>query len=87
MSMWSACLILVPAKVMSTAGQPTENAFAESFIKTLKCEEVYMHHYQTFEEAQAHVQTFLEDVYNAKRLHSSLDYVPPDEFELKYTPC
>jgi len=85
--MWSACLILVPAKVMSTPGQPTENAFAESFIKTLKCEEVYMHHYQTFEEAQAHVQTFLEDVYNAKRLHSSLDYVPPDEFELKYTPC
>ena len=61
---------------MSTPGQPTENAYAESFIKTLKCEEVYLHRYQTFEEAQARLQTFLEDVYNAKRLHSSLDYLP-----------
>ena len=46
-----------------------------------------MHQYQTFEEAQASLQTFLEDVYNAKRLLSSLDYVPPDEFELKYAMC
>jgi len=72
---------------MSTPGQPTENAFAESFFKTLKCEEVYLHHYQTFEEAQARLQTFLEDVYNTKRLHSSLAYVPPDGFELKYAMC
>ncbi len=72
---------------MSTPGQPTENAFAESFIKTIKCEEVYVHQYQTFEEAQASLQAFLEDVYNAKRLHSSLDYVPPDEFELEYALC
>jgi transposase InsO family protein len=72
---------------MTTPGQPTENAFAESFIKTLKCEEVYIHQYHTFEEAQTRLQTFLEDVYNAKRLHSSLDYVPPDEFELKYALC
>jgi transposase InsO family protein len=72
---------------MSTPGRPTENAFAESFFKTLKWEEVYLHQYQTFEEAQARLQTFLEDVYNAKRLHSSIDYVPPDEFELKYTMC
>jgi transposase InsO family protein len=55
--------------------------------KTVKWEEVYLHHYQTFEEAQASLQTFLEDVYNAKRLHSSLEYVPPDEFELKYAMC
>jgi len=72
---------------MSTPGQPTENAFAESFIKTVKCEEVYVHHYRTFEEAQESLQTFLEDVYNAKRLHSSLDYVPPDEFELQFALC
>ena len=72
---------------MSTPGQPTENAFAESFIKTVKCEEVYLHQYRTFEEAQESLQTFLEDVYNAKCLHSSLDYVPPDEFELKYALC
>jgi putative transposase len=72
---------------MSTPGQPTENAFAESFIKTLKCEEVYLRHYRTFEEAQACLQTFLEDAYNAKRLHSSLEYVPPNEFEAKYLMC
>jgi putative transposase len=79
-------LLSVGARLsMSIPGQPTENAFAESFFKTLKCEEVYVHQYRTFEEAQASLQTFLEDVYNAKRLHSSLDYVPPDEFELKYS--
>jgi transposase InsO family protein len=55
--------------------------------KTVKCEEVYLHQYRTFEEAQASLQTFLEDVYNAKRLHSSLDYVPPVEFELNYAMC
>ncbi len=55
--------------------------------KTLKCEEVYVHQYQTFEEAHARLQTFLEDVSHAKRLHSSLDYVPPDEFELNYSLC
>jgi len=47
---------------MSTPGLPTENAFAESFIKTVKCEEVYVHQYHTFEDAQARLQTFLEDV-------------------------
>jgi putative transposase len=72
---------------MSTPGQPTENAFAESFIKTLKCEEVDMHQYRTSEEAQESLQTFLEDVYNAKRLHSSLDYVPPYEFEVNFSKC
>lgn len=72
---------------MSAPGQPTENARAESFLKTVKCEEVYVHKYQTLEEAQVHLQTFLEDVYNAKRLHSSLDYVPPDEFEANLLMC
>jgi hypothetical protein len=64
-----------------------ENAFAESFFKSLKCEELYLHHYQTFEEAQGRLQTFLEDVCNAKHLYSSFAYVPPDEFELKYVMC
>jgi hypothetical protein len=72
---------------MSVPGQPTQNARAESFFKTLKGEEVYVHRYQTFEEAQAHLQTFLDDVYNAKRLHSSLEYVPPDEFEANHLKC
>jgi putative transposase len=72
---------------MSAPGQPTQNARAESFFKTMKYEEVNVHHYQTFEEAQARLQTFLEDVYNSKCLHSSLDYVPPDEFEADYLKC
>jgi transposase InsO family protein len=55
--------------------------------KTVKWEEVYLNQYRTFEEAQASLQTFLEDVYNAKRLHSSLDYVPPDEFEANFSMC
>ncbi len=46
---------------------------------------MYLHQYHTFEEARLRLQTFLEDVYNAKRLHSLLDYVLPDEFELKYS--
>ena len=49
--------------------------------------EVNVHRYQTFVEAQAHWQTFLEEVYNAKRLHSSLGYVSPDEFEVNYLTC
>lgn len=72
---------------MSVPGHPTQNARAESFFKTVKSEEMDVHHYQTFEEAQAHVQASLEDVYNAKRLHSSLGYIPPDEFEAQYLKC
>ena len=48
---------------------------------------VYLHQYHTFEEARLRLQTFLEDVYNAKRLHSLLDYVLPDEFELNDSKC
>ena len=66
---------------MSATGNPYDNAKAESFFKTLKCEEVYLQHYQTFQEAEANLARFIEDVYNAKRLHSSLGYRPPIEFE------
>ena len=48
---------------------------------------INLHQYQTFEEAQARLQTFLEDVYNAKSLHSSLGYASPDEFEAEYLKC
>jgi putative transposase len=53
----------------------------ESFFKTLKREEVYLHDYRTFEEAEANLSRFVEDVYHRKRLHSSLGYRPPVEFE------
>ena len=70
---------------MSKAGCPYDNAKAESFFKTLKKEEVYLSHYQNFEEARANLGAFLNDVYNRKRLHSSLGYLPPTEFEAKCT--
>jgi putative transposase len=69
---------------MSAKGNPYDNAKAESFFKTLKREEVYLKEYRTFADAQANIQTFIEDVYNTKRLHSSLGYLPPTEFEAAF---
>ncbi len=69
---------------MSAKGNPYDNAKAESFFKTLKREEVSLKEYASFAEAQANLAQFIEAVYNAKRLHSSLGYVPPDEFEATY---
>jgi transposase InsO family protein len=66
---------------MSAVGNPYDNAMAESVFKTLKREEVYLNHYETFHEAEATMMHFITDVYNTKRLHSSLGYVPPLEFE------
>jgi putative transposase len=66
---------------MAAKGNPYDNAKAESFFKTLKREEVYLTSYRTFTEAQTNIGAFIEDVYNAKRLHSSLGYRPPIEFE------
>ncbi len=70
---------------MSAVGNPDDNAKAESFFKTLKREEVYLHEYRTFHEAEANLGRFIEDVYNRKRLHSSLGYRPPAEFEAAHT--
>ena len=66
---------------MAAVGNPYENAKAESFFKTLKREEVNLNDYQTFAEAAANLDRFVADVYNTKRLHSSLGYRPPIEFE------
>jgi putative transposase len=51
------------------------------FFQTLKVEEVYMFEYESFEEAIQSITHFIEEVYNSKRLHSSLGYMPPEEFE------
>jgi transposase InsO family protein len=66
---------------MSRKGNPYDNAACESFMKTLKYEEVYRNEYRDFHEARASIQEFLERVYNQKRLHSALGYLPPAEFE------
>jgi transposase InsO family protein len=70
---------------MSAKGNPYDNAKAESFFKTLKREEVYLQDYQTFAEAEANLDHFIDAVYNQKRLHSSLGYLPPVEFEAAYS--
>lgn len=69
----------------SAKGNAYDHAKAESFFKTLKQEEVYLKQYHTFEEASANIGQFIDEVYNAKRLHSSLGYVPPIEFEAAYS--
>jgi putative transposase len=66
---------------MSRKGNPWDNAACESFMKTLKYEEVYRNEYRDLAEARASIGEFLEKVYNQKRLHSALGYVPPAEFE------
>ncbi len=67
---------------MASVGNPYENAKAESFFRTLKMEEVYLKDYQDFEEAEQNIGEFIEELYNQKRLHSSLGYLPPVEFEM-----
>lgn len=69
---------------MSAKGHAYDNAKAESFFKTLKQEEVYLKQYQTFQEAHSNIGQFIDEVSNVKRLHSSLGYVPPVEFETAY---
>lgn len=69
---------------MAEVGNPYENAKAESFFRTLKMEEVYLNDYQDFEEAHQNIAQFIEEVYNQKRLHSSLGYLPPVEFEARH---
>jgi transposase InsO family protein len=66
---------------MSRKGNPYDNAACESFMKTLKYEEVYRQEYRDMNEAHASIGHFIEKVYNSKRLHSALGYCPPVEFE------
>jgi putative transposase len=66
---------------MSRKGNPYDNAACESFMKTLKYDEVYRNEYRDFEDALSSISQFLEVVYNRYRLHSALGYRPPAEFE------
>ncbi len=66
---------------MARKGNPYDNAAAESFMKTLKCEEVYLWDYHNVEDVKRRIPYFLQEVYNQKRLHSALGYMTPEEFE------
>jgi len=66
---------------MSRKGNPYDNATCESFMKTLKYDEVYRQEYRDLAEARSCIERFLEKIYNGKRLHSALGYRPPVEFE------
>ncbi len=67
----------------SRKGNPYDNAWAESFMKTIKVEEVYLFNYETIIDVSERIGRFIEEVYNQKRIHSSLNYLTPDEFEIK----
>jgi len=66
---------------MSSKGNPYDNAYAEAFFKTLKNEEVYLWEYESFTDVVERIPEFIEEVYNRKRVHSGIQYLPPEEFE------
>ena len=73
-----------PSRVHELPGQPHDNAQAESFIKTVKCEEVYLNDYGTYQDVVARLPRFLDQVYNEKRVHSALGYLSPKEYEVQH---
>ena len=68
-------------KSCSRKGNPYDNAWTESFMKTLKYDEIHMREYETYLDVIENVPRFIEEVYNKKRPHSSLGYLTPDEFD------
>ena len=71
---------------MSRVGNPYDNAKAESFMKTLKHEQIDGTTYRDLDQARCSIGSFIEDVYNRQRLHSALGYRPPAEFEANLPP-
>jgi transposase InsO family protein len=69
---------------MSARGNPYDNAHMEAFYRTLKYEEVHLWNYETYQDVLHRVPYFLEQIYNRKRLHSAIGYLPPTEFEAAF---
>ena len=69
---------------MAAVGEPRENGYAERLMRTIKEEEVNLSDYRDFADAQRQIRRFLDDVYNVKRIHSSLGYLTPTEFEQRW---
>ena len=69
---------------MASVGEPEENGYAERLMRTIKEEEVDLSEYEDFSEAKGGLGKFLDDVYNRKRIHSSLGYLTPSEFEQQW---
>lgn len=69
---------------MAEVGEPTQNGYAERLMRTIKEEEVDLSEYRNFEEAYTEIKRFLEDVYMHKRIHSSIGYLTPIEFESEW---
>ena len=72
---------------MSRPANPYDNASCESFLKTLKREEIYANDYRDLEHLFANIEVFIEQYYNRCRLHSALGYRPPEEFEQEASPA
>ena len=72
---------------MSRPGNPYDNAFCESSMKTLKQEEIYCNQYNDIDDLRTHIQQFIDEYYNRRRLHSALGYVSPAAFEAQQTPA
>jgi putative transposase len=68
----------------SAPGKPQDNAHMESFFRTLKLEEVDRNRYESFLEAQTSIATFIDELYNQRRMHSALGYMSPDQFESRH---
>jgi transposase InsO family protein len=78
-------LLQIGAEIsMAAVGEPRENGYAERLVRTIKEEEVALSDYQDFADASGQLGRFLDDVYNRKRIHSSLGYLTPEEFEQQW---